>query len=244
MPRPLRLREITAKIVEAQRDDAGYGGDLSRFLRSRLPDIGIDPDDSSRARAIEHFVRGYIMTAPKVLAAASDAGERYGMGERMDEVLAWAEAYWFDESDVIPDHLGLHGLLDDAYCSLRLLERLSDEAVAARQRPIVDDDLASANWLAYRLIGEPDNEALEHHVSAALGDVGLLGNLARLAEHGGGDARVLPVERPALGEGAPDEVPSWAEEALGDVRELRDEVEDVIDVPGDLSRGAGPSRRR
>lgn len=241
MPRPLRLREITGKIVAAQKTDAGFGGDLTRFLRGRLPAIGIDPDDAERARAIEHFVRGYIMTVPRILEAASDQAQRSGMGERMDEVLGWAEAYWFDESDVIPDHLGLHGLLDDAYCSLRLLEKLSDEAIAARLRPIVDDDLATANWLAYRLIGEPDNAALEHHVAAALGDEGLLGNLARLAEHGGGETRVLPADRQALGEGSPIEVPAWATEAAAGVRELQQEVEEIIDIPDDLPREPGRS---
>lgn len=236
MARPLRIREITGKIVAAQKTDAGYGGDLTRFLRGRLPAIGIDPDDVSRARAIEHFVRGYIMTVPRILEAACEGARRGGMAERMDEVLAWAEAYWFDESDVIPDHLGLHGLLDDAYCSLRLLEKLSDEAVADRQRPIVDDDLATANWLAYRLIGEPDNEALEHHVAAALGDSGLLGNLARLAEHGGAEVRVLPADQPALGEPTPVQVPSWAREAAEHVRDIQQEIPELVDVPDDLSR--------
>ncbi len=241
MPRPLRLLEITAKIVAAQEVDAGFGGDLTRFIRGRMPAIGIDPDDAERARAIEHFVRGYIMTVPRILEAASDQAKRSGMGERMDEVLGWVGAYWFDESDVIPDHLGLHGLLDDAYCSLRLLEKLSDEAVAARLRPIVDDDLATANWLAYRLIGEPDNEALEHHVAAAIGDEGLLGNLARLAEHGSEETRVLPADRHALPEGSPIAAPAWATEAAPGVRELRRKIEGVVDIPDRLPRDAGQS---
>lgn len=232
MAHGLRISQITSKIVEAQRADAGSGGDLTRFLRGRLPAIGIDPDDGVRARATEQFVRSYIMTAPRVMEAALEKANRLGMGDRMGEVLTWVEAYWFDQSDVIPDHLGLVGLLDDAYCCLRLLERVSDEAIAERKKPLVNDDLASANWLAYRLIGEPDNEALEHHVSAALGEEGLLGSLAKLAEHGPAAQRVLPTPK-ALGEPAASDIPSWAQDAVTGMRGLRNDAEDVVDIPED-----------
>ena len=72
------------------------------------------------------FVYSYIDLVPYMMAVASTAAENVGLEGAMETILNMVESYWVEGDDIIPDELGVIGLLDDAYCSLTSLQAVSD----------------------------------------------------------------------------------------------------------------------
>ena len=79
-------------------------------------------------------------------------------------MLEAAASYWAMSEDMIPDRLGLLGVLDDAYCSLTLMQSLSDRHEAETGRRLFSPDLEAANRAMRRLIGEPIASQLDMYV--------------------------------------------------------------------------------
>jgi hypothetical protein len=80
------------------------------------------------------------------------------------------ESYWIEDDDVIPDSLGIFGLLDDAYCSLSSMQTLSDLYRMQTGKYLFPDDLTSANKVMRKIIGEPYITQLDQIVSKAVED--------------------------------------------------------------------------
>jgi hypothetical protein len=68
--------------------------------------------------------------------------------------------------DIIPDRLGLLGVLDDAYCSLTLIQSVSDRHEKETGRRLFSPDLEAANVAMRRLIGEPVASQLDMYVGS------------------------------------------------------------------------------
>jgi len=69
-----------------------------------------------------HFVLGYIRQVPYMMKVAWTAANNVGLEDEMEQILDTVQSYWLEDNDVIPDDLGVIGLLDDAYCSLISLQ--------------------------------------------------------------------------------------------------------------------------
>ncbi len=68
--------------------------------------------------------------------------------------------------DMIPDRLGLLGVLDNAYCSLTLIQGVSDRHEQETGRRLFSPDLEAANEAMRRLIGEPVASQLDMFVGS------------------------------------------------------------------------------
>lgn len=92
------------------------------------------------------------------------AATQLGLQTEMNQMAAELEAYWFEPDDIIPDHFGLFGLMDDAYASLLMLQSLSDYCRATIGRPLVSQDRANVNQSVRQIIGEPAGSMLDQRV--------------------------------------------------------------------------------
>ena len=109
------------------------------------------------------------------------AATNVGLEQAMLRVLAMVESYWLEGDDVIPDGLGVIGLLDDAYCSLSSLQAVSDHYRLQTGKHLFPDDLSQANRAMRRIIAEPYASELDRIVIRTMKETGLLEAVTALA---------------------------------------------------------------
>ena len=83
--------------------------------------------------------------------------------------------------NIIPDELGIIGLLDDAYCSLMSLQAVSDHFRLQTGKHLFPNDLSAANKAMRKIIGEPYATRLDHIVIRSMSESGLIEAVKALA---------------------------------------------------------------
>ncbi len=159
------IRDISSDPLAAR--------DLHDLLAVIAERSGIDPDERELERG-SRFVTGYIEQVPYMLKVASTAAANVGLEEEMGHIVGMVLTYWEMDEDVIPDHLGIIGLLDDAYCSLTTLQAVSDHYRLQTGKHMFPDDLTAANRMMRKIIGEPYVGELDAIVGNAIRDAGVM----------------------------------------------------------------------
>ena len=114
------------------------------------------------------FIYNYLEQVPYLLTVAWTSARNVGLETEITSILQMVESYWIEDDDVIPDSLGIFGLLDDAYCSLSSMQTLSDLYRMQSGKHLFPDDLTAVNKVMRKLIGEPYATQLEELVSRAV----------------------------------------------------------------------------
>jgi hypothetical protein len=120
------------------------------------------------------FVLGYVKQVPYMMKVAWTAACNVGLEGEMEQILDMAQSYWLEGDDVIPDDLGVIGLLDDAYCSLSSLQAVSDHFQLQAGKYLFPDNLSSANRAMRKIIGEPYATDLDRIVITTMQQTGLI----------------------------------------------------------------------
>lgn len=120
------------------------------------------------------FVSRYIEQVPYMIKVAWTAAINVGLETQMKKILQMVESYWLEGDDVIPDELGIIGLLDDAYCSLTSLQAVSDHYQLQTGKHLFPTDLNAANKAMRKIIGEPYASELDRIVIRTLKETGLI----------------------------------------------------------------------
>jgi uncharacterized membrane protein YkvA (DUF1232 family) len=120
------------------------------------------------------FVLGYIKQVPYMMRVAWTAASNVGLEAEMEQILEMVQSYWLEGDDVIPDGLGVIGLLDDAYCSLSSLQTVSDHYQLQTGKYLFPNDLSSANRTMRKIIGEPYATDLDRIVITTMQQTGLI----------------------------------------------------------------------
>jgi len=128
-----------------------------------------------------HFVCGYIEHVPYMMKVAWTAAVNVGLDTQMKQILEMVESYWKEGDDVIPDELGVIGLLDDAYCSLTSLQAVSDHYQLQTGKHLFPSDLGTANRAMRKIIGEPYGSELDRIVIQTMRETGLIEAVKSLA---------------------------------------------------------------
>jgi uncharacterized membrane protein YkvA (DUF1232 family) len=136
------------------------------------------PDDLERGA---RFVIAYIEQVPYMMKVAWTAASNVGLESPMQHILAIVHSYWLEGDDIIPDDLGVIGLLDDAYCSLTSLQAVSDHYRLQTGKFLFPDDLSAANRAMRLIIGEPYVSELDRIVILATKKTGLIEAVKSLA---------------------------------------------------------------
>jgi len=140
----------------------------------------IDPEPEELERGAQ-FVIGYIEQVPYMLKVAMTAAVNVGLESEMENIIEMVHSYWIMDHDVIPDHLGIIGLLDDAYCSLTTLQAVSDHYQLQTGKYLFPDDLTAANQVLRKIIGDPYVTDLDRFVTNAITEAGIMQAVKSLA---------------------------------------------------------------
>jgi uncharacterized membrane protein YkvA (DUF1232 family) len=127
------------------------------------------------------FIVGYIEQVPYMMKVAWTAAINVGLETEMKHILQMVQSYWIEGDDVIPDELGVIGLLDDAYCSLTSLQAVSDHYRLQTGKHLFPNDLSAANRAMRRIIGEPYASELDRIVIKTMTETGLIKAVKSLA---------------------------------------------------------------
>jgi hypothetical protein len=159
--------ELVQRQIERAVRDEEVSGRLRRALREHAVRHGRVAGERELDRAVE-FVVDYVRHVPALMRHGLESATIAGLEREMGDVLEEAASYWAMEEDIIPDRLGLLGVLDDAYCSLTLMQSLSDRHEVETGRRLFSPDLRSANEAVRKLVGEPLASRLDMYVGSRL----------------------------------------------------------------------------
>jgi uncharacterized membrane protein YkvA (DUF1232 family) len=126
------------------------------------------------------FVSDYIEYAPALMKLTEEAAASSGLQHHVQPILDATENYFLAADDIIPDHLGLVGLVDDAYLTHSLMQAISDRYKSQSGRSLLPLETREDNAFVRRLIGEPFVSILDDHVSATLDDPSLQQNIRQM----------------------------------------------------------------
>ena len=157
------------KIITDQFADPRSVVDLRKLLKAVAERAGAHPDELELAHG-SSFIYNYIEQVPYLLTVAWTSARTVGLETEVKHILKMVESYWIEDDDVIPDSLGIIGLLDDAYCSLSSMQTLSDLYRKQSGKHLFPDDLTAANKIMRKIIGEPYTTELDDIVSKAVAD--------------------------------------------------------------------------
>ncbi|MCW8925359.1 MAG: hypothetical protein OQJ84_03805 [Xanthomonadales bacterium] len=168
------------KIISDQFADSGSVTDLHELLIAVAERQGAQPDKLELSRGAS-FVYSYIEQVPYLLTVAWTSARNVGLEKEMASILEMVESYWIEDDDVIPDTLGIIGLLDDAYCSLLSLQTVSDLYRMQSGKHLFPEDLTAANKIMRKIIGEPYSTELDDITAAAITDADVRESVKALA---------------------------------------------------------------
>lgn len=138
------------------------------------------PDDDSLTASAQ-FVLDYIGQVPYILKVAWTAAQEVGLEQPMQLILDAVTSYWERDDDVIPDSIGVIGLIDDAYCSLGSLQMVSDHFRMLTGKHLFPEDLGPANQSVRQLLGQPYAADLDRFVMETLNTAQVMPALQQLA---------------------------------------------------------------
>lgn len=156
-------RVIAEKVAEEQRTNKAANG-----IRDWARRQGLGVSQSDIAGAVQ-FTKEYIEHVPQIIEMTESASRDRGLLAEAQQFLKPAEQYWSDTHDVLPDHHGLFGLLDDAYVFLSVIDAMSTNLQAHTGWPLLSLNLSVANANARNLIGEPFATQLDMRVQQIMG---------------------------------------------------------------------------
>lgn len=156
-------------ILSRQFADPKSALDLQKLLKVVAERQGAQPSASELAHG-SSFIYNYLEQVPYMLTVAWTSARNVGLETEVTRILKMVESYWIEDDDVIPDNLGIFGLLDDAYCSLLSLQTLSDLYRMQSGKHLFPDDLTDANKIMRKIIGEPYTSELDEIVSEAIAE--------------------------------------------------------------------------
>lgn len=182
LPAPQRAVDTSSieNIIAECSADPASGAELHDLLAAVAERQGAEVTEPALERGAT-FVRAYVEQVPYMLKVARTAAGNVGLAAQMDRILAIIRRYWEQDDDIIPDHLGIIGLLDDAYCSLTTLQAVSDHFQLQTGKNLFPDNLTEANKVMRRIIGEPYATDLDRLVIRAMNDAEVMESLLGLA---------------------------------------------------------------
>ena len=157
------------KIIADQFADPHSAKDLRKIIKTVAAREHAEPSQLDIAHG-SSFICNYLEQVPYLLIVAWTSARKVGLETEIRGILSMVQSYWVEDDDVIPDSLGIFGLLDDAYCSLLSMQTISDLYRMQSGKHLFPDDLTAANKIMRKIIGEPFATDLDNIVHSAIED--------------------------------------------------------------------------
>ena len=166
----MQIEQIWAQIEEGKNIEQRTGSLRQAVVNlAKLNNVALTDSDVAK---IVDFVTNYIEHAPALMMIIEEATTRNGAQADVQPILNATEEYFLARDDIIPDHYGLVGLLDDAYLTHSLMEAISDRYKSQAGKSLLPIQAHSLNAFIRRLIGAPFVNILDEHVSATMESLG------------------------------------------------------------------------
>jgi len=178
--RPALKTSAIEAVIAAKIADSHVESELGELLAVVAERGGRDAGAEDLERGAQ-FVLSYIEQVPYMIKVAWTAAVNVGLEAEMQRILAMVTSYWEQDDDIIPDHLGIIGLLDDAYCSLSSLQTVSDHFQLQTGKYLFPDDLSAANRAMRKIIGEPYATELDRLVIGTMKESELIESVKKLS---------------------------------------------------------------
>jgi uncharacterized membrane protein YkvA (DUF1232 family) len=162
----MQIERIRAQIEEAKAFER-QAGLLYQAVVNLAQQNGANVSALQVGKVID-FVAEYVESAPSLMLIVEDAARENGAQGCIQPLLDAIEEFFLAPDGIIPDHLGLIGLLDDAYLAHTLLEAISDKYRSQNGKSLLPKDAYETNIFIRRLIGEPFVGMLDEHVAKTL----------------------------------------------------------------------------
>ena len=162
----MQIERIRAQIEEGKTIERQMGVLRRAILNlARLNEMSVSQLEVEK---LVDFVTEYIEHAPALMMIIEEAAVSRGLQPDVQPILDATEDYFLAPEDIIPDHYGLVGLLDDAYLTHTLMQAISDSYKSQSERSLLPIEAHELNRFIRRLIGEPFVSILDDHVSTTL----------------------------------------------------------------------------
>ncbi len=167
----MQIEQIWARIEEGKNIEQRTGSLRRAVINlARLNSVNVTDADVGKVVA---FVTEYIEHAPALMMVIEEAATRNGVEADVQPILDATEKYFLALDDIIPDHYGLVGLLDDAYLTHSLMESISDQYKSQSGKSLLPIAAHALNTFIRRLIGAPFVDILDDHVSTTMAGLGV-----------------------------------------------------------------------
>lgn len=203
-----RIRGMIKEAVASEK----YSNNLTKALQAFAVSRGIQPSPQEITNTCK-FIQEYIEHAPAMLDEIYSAARQTGIIDQIKSILEAAEGYFLAPIDVIPDHLGLVGLMDDAYLTHCLIQALSNSYQDESGNSLLPLNMTQANLFIRNLIGEPHASILDAGVANVLNGATIQQSLQTLLSSGSGFNMAGP--DPTWGYASLDEIVNTRLGALG-----------------------------
>ena len=157
---------------------------LATYLDERAKARGHALDAQARSEALELF-EGYIRSVPELLSAAESSSRGTPVEAIMTQVISAAVAYWDEPDDLVPDELGVLGLLDDAYFTLSMLQQVSARLESESGHKLVAEDLSALDKVVRDILGTELADILDDFVALSLSNAPVDELISAVEEHSG-----------------------------------------------------------
>lgn len=174
----MRIEQIRAQIEEGKNVER-QSGILRRAVINLAKLNGVSITGPEVAKVVE-FVTEYIEHAPALMTVIEEAAAANDVLAHVQPILDASEEYFLAPDDIIPDHYGLVGLLDDAYLTHSLMEAISDRHKSESGESLFPKDAHKLNTFIRRLIGAPFVSILDERVATTLNDLTVEQNINRM----------------------------------------------------------------
>ena len=160
------------KIIADQFAHPQSALDLQNLLQIVAERAAVVPSHADLAHG-SSFIYNYIEQVPYLLTVAWTSARNVGIETEVKSILQMVQSYWIEDDDVIPDSIGIFGIMDDAYCSLLSMQSISDQYRMQTGKHLFPDDLTAANAIMRKITGEPYTTELDEIVSQAVSEAGV-----------------------------------------------------------------------
>lgn len=188
----MRTADLSAYIEDCLAKD----GSRDHFM-GRLAEMAEAPGHSPSERdaeCISVLAVDYLRAVVGMLRECETAAEKAGARGFADPLLKIAVKYFFEPDDLIPDSMGLYGLIDDAYLAHKFIMGLSKLVEAEKGFPLISTPEDESIIVIRSVIGDEIADQLDAKVEANIRSVTVRNQMARLSMLSG----TLPTHDSAL----------------------------------------------
>ncbi len=166
--------QIRAQIQDAWNEELqhqAFAGLIRNQLAKQLESTAAASTLKDRERMARSIAEGWrlqLEQVPDLIDAVADAAAAARVDDAVAPILEAAEKYFLDSGDLLPDSLGMLGLMDDMYLALSLLQSVSEQYRSQTGQPLIDADLEPSIQSVRALFKGSRLAALDASVQAAL----------------------------------------------------------------------------